>query len=202
MELVGAVETRVQGIKVFALNSAKQLNERIESELVQFTSKSLFDNDALKPEIKARREEPKPDWLEDVVKTLERRLEEISIRLSKVTADTDESAIRFAGLGFRSSREANVWLMLSMPEHNCGLVVDVHMVMEHVHASITRLDSISRLEKLLKLKIKTLADGLAMTSFETKVPRYFSQAATHKVVKQDGSYFDTIATFDDRVGPS
>jgi hypothetical protein len=76
-------------------------------------------------------------------------------------------------------------------------VVDVHMVMEHVHACISGQDSIGRLEKLFKLKIKTLADGIAMTSFETKIPRYFSAAATHKVVKQDASYFDTVATFEE-----
>ena len=71
------------------------------------------------------------------------------------------------------------------------------MVMEHIHAAISRLDSISRLEKLLKLKIKTLADGLAMTLFETKIPRYFSQSATHKVVKVDASFFDSIPTFEE-----
>jgi hypothetical protein len=51
--------------------------------------------------------------------------------------------------------------------------------------------------KLFKLKIKTLADGLAMKSFETKVPRYFSQSSVHKVVKHDTSHFETIATFEE-----
>jgi hypothetical protein len=53
------------------------------------------------------------------------------------------------------------------------------------------------LEKLFKLKIKTLADGLAMKSFETKVPRYFSQSSVHKVVKHDASHFETIGTFEE-----
>jgi hypothetical protein len=58
-----------------------------------------------------------------------------------------------------------------MPDHHCGLVVDIHMVMENIQAAIAGQDSISMLEKLFKLKIQTLADGLAMKSFETKVPR-------------------------------
>jgi hypothetical protein len=52
-------------------------------------------------------------------------------------------------------------------------------------------------DKLFKLKIKTLADGLAMKSFESKVPRYFSQSSVHKVVKHDASHFETIGTFDE-----
>jgi hypothetical protein len=84
-----------------------------------------------------------------------------------------------------------------MPDHHCGLVVDLHMVMEHIQAAIAGQDSISRLEKLFKLKIKTLADGLAMTSFETKVPWYFSQISVHKVVKHDASHFETISTFEE-----
>jgi hypothetical protein len=88
-----------------------------------------------------------------------------------------------------------------MPDHHCGLIVDVHMVMEHVQSSIAGQDSIGRLEKIFKLKIKTLADGLAMSSFEAKIPRYFSQTTVHKVVKADASYFDNIGRFDEWDAP-
>jgi hypothetical protein len=121
----------------------------------------------------------------------------MSTRVSKITAQTDEAAIRFAGLGFRSPKESNAWLVLKMPDHNCGLVVDIHMVMEHVWASIGSKDSITLLEKLLKLKIKTLADGLAMTSFDNQVPRFFSKATGHKVIRADESYFDAIPSFEE-----
>jgi hypothetical protein len=113
-------------------------------------------------------------------------------------AETDNQGIRFAGLGFCSSREANAWLVINVPGHHWGLVVDVHMVMEHVQASSIAAgqDSIVRLEKIFKLKILTLADGLAMSSFEAKVPRYFLQMSVHKVVKPDASYFDNIGSYD------
>jgi hypothetical protein len=38
---------------------------------------------------------------------------------------------------------------------------------------------------------------MALSSFETKIPWYFLATATHKVVRQDASYFDTEATFEE-----
>jgi hypothetical protein len=55
--------------------------------------------------------------------------------VAQVTAKSDKQAIHLEGLGFRSSRESNMWLLLHMPDHHCGLVVDVHMVMEHVQVA-------------------------------------------------------------------
>jgi hypothetical protein len=83
-----------------------------------------------------------------------------------------------------------------MPDHHCGLVVDVHMVMEHIQqTTITGQDMITMLEKLFKLKIKTLPDCMAMKSFETKVPWYFSQSSVHNVVKHDALHFKTVGTY-------
>jgi hypothetical protein len=131
------------------------------------------------------------------MKNFELRLEGNSTRIARLTADTDEQAIRFSGLGF----QANAWLVINMPSHQCGMIVDVHMVMEHIQATISGKDSLGQLEKLYKLKIGTLADGLAMTSFEAKVPRYFLLLSVHKVVKQDASYFETIGTYDEWDAP-
>lgn len=85
-----------------------------------------------------------------------------------------------------------------MPDHHCSLVVVMHMVMEHVRMYISCKDLIGHLEKQFKLKIKTLVNGIAMTLFETKIYWYFSAAAsTHKVVKHNASYFDTVETFEE-----
>jgi hypothetical protein len=146
-------------------------------------------------------DKPKPEWVEEVIKSFETRIEDLSSRLAKVTSETDEQAIRFAGLGFRSAREVNAWLMIHMPAHRCGLIVDVHIVMEHIQVQSFGQDSIKTLESLFKLKIKTMADGLAMTSFEQKIPRFFKKAMTHKVVKDDASFFDTILNFDEWDAP-
>jgi hypothetical protein len=180
-----ALEDRINKLKTFVVRSTKRINDRIETEVMD--SKVRDKSSPFSPD---------PE-LEGVMKSFETRLDQVSTRLSQVTAETDEHAIRFAGLGFRSSREANAWLMIHMPDHHCGLIVDVHIVMEHIQTAIAGQDSISMLEKLLKLKVKTLADGLAMKSYENKIPRYFSQSSGHKVVKHDASYFDNIATHEE-----
>jgi ubiquinone biosynthesis protein UbiJ len=201
-----ALETRVNKIKAFALKSTAHLQRYID-EKAQDDDLAQLGNSA--PELKTNAKEAKPDlvdnskpeWVEDVIKSFESRIEDLSTRLSRVTAETDEQAIRFAGLGFRSAREANAWLMIHMPAHHCGLIVDVHTVLEHIQVQSFGQDSIKTLESLIKLKIKTMADGLAMTSFEQKLPRFFKKGTTHKVIKNDASHFDTIASFDEWDAP-
>ncbi len=180
-----ALDSRLSKIKNFALQSSMKLNGRIDAEMDAWTF-------GKKPEADAT-----PDWSSEAIKDFEDRLEDMSSRLSNVTAETDETSIRFAGLGFRSSREANAWLMIHLPDHPCGLIVDVHIVMEHVSASLSSNEIISRLEKQVKLKVPTLADGLAMSSFQNAVPRFFSKAGAHKVIKNDASYFNEIASFEE-----
>jgi hypothetical protein len=128
---------------------------------------------------------------------MEGKICKVSEGLARVTADNDDQAIRFAGLGFRSSKESSAWLVTHMPEHHCGLLVDVHIVMEHIQSSITGTDTINMLEKLFKLKLQTLADGMAMKSYERKIPRFFSQSSVHRVIKHDDSHFESIATYEE-----
>ena len=138
-----------------------------------------------------------PDWADTFAKNFEKRLDDVSTRLAKVTSETDEQAIRFAGLGFRSLRESEAWLAIHLPEHQCGLIVDVHIVMEHVHASIGGQEVIGQLQKQIKLGILTLADGLAMSSFQSKLPRFLSKQGAHTVIKNDTSFFSEVATWDE-----
>ena len=125
----------------------------------------------------------------------------MSARLSRVTAETDEQAIRFTGLGFRSTHEANSWLAINLPEHPCGLIVDVHIVMEHVYAAIEGQEVIGQLQRQIKLGILTLADGLAMSLFQTKVPRFFSKQGAHTAIKNDSSFFREVIIWDDWDAP-
>jgi hypothetical protein len=202
-----ALDGRINKIKTFVLKTAKHLQECIDEkgldEDLDFPPMSPANKtkEAAKAEFIKDADHPKPEWVEDVIKSFETRIEDLSTRMSRVTAETDEQAVRFAGLGFRTSREANAWLVMHMPAHHCGLIVDVHTVMEHIQVQSFGQDSIKTLESLIKLKIKTMADGLAMTSFEQKMPRFFKKATSHKVIKDDASHFDTIASFDEWDAP-
>jgi hypothetical protein len=138
-----------------------------------------------------------PEWVEDVIKLLESRIEDLSTHLSKVTTEIDEQAVRFAGLGRISFiTRRNVWLVCHLPAHHCGLIVEVHVVLKHIQAQSFGQDLIKTLENLIKLKIKTMADDLAITSFEQKMLRFFKKLTSHKVVKDDESHFDTVVSFD------
>ncbi len=78
-----------------------------------------------------------------------------------------------------------------------GLMVDVHMIVEHVYQAVNRIDTIAMLEKLYKIKVQRIADGVAMTSFDAKTPKFFSKIKGHHVLKLDASYFDAIAEWAD-----
>jgi hypothetical protein len=106
-------------------------------------------------------------------------------------------AIRFAGLGFWGQAEANAWLSMHILSHDFGWILDPHIVMEHTHYAVTTEDTLKRLEGIYKLKLSTIAQGLAVSSFENKVPEFFSKASTYKVIKDDSSYFDAIPSFAD-----
>jgi hypothetical protein len=64
-----------------------------------------------------------------------------------------------------------------------GLIVDVHMVFEHVYPAIEGTGTISTMEKLYKIKVFCIADIIAMTSFDAKTPKCFSKSQGHRVLK-------------------
>jgi hypothetical protein len=82
--------------------------------------------------------------------------------------------------------------MAHLPFHNSSPIVDVHIVLEHIHAQIFGNDSIKMLESLSKLEIKIMVDSLAMTSFEQKVPHFCKKSTVHKVIKDGASHIDTF----------
>jgi hypothetical protein len=43
----------------------------------------------------------------------------------------------------------------------------------------------------------TITQGLAVSSFENRVPKFFSRTNTYRVIKDDSSYFDAIPTYAD-----
>jgi hypothetical protein len=191
----------IKTLQVFVKESTLRLNEKLDVEVqdlhakLENLGKRPRSDDPTKegPKLKRQagrtptgaheagdRRTERPDWASEVISTFEGRVNGLENKVQKISADSDETAIKFAGLGFRSQKETAAWCEIAIPHHNCGLIVDAHMVLEHVNAAIEGQETIHRLEKLSRLKIKTIADGLAMTSFETKLPRYFLHLALIK----------------------
>ena len=112
---------------------------------------------------------PPSDWAEDIVKRFELKVDAMSDRLNRLSADASKDCIRFGGLGFDSLSKASSWLAENVPDHAFGLIVDPHTVMEHIQSSIAGKACLPKMERLYKLKLLTIGEAVAMTSFENKV---------------------------------
>jgi hypothetical protein len=134
---------------------------------------------------------------EDVLGLVKQRLIALETKLAKLIAKGDERAINFAGLGFQSISKSNAWLETELVNHPSGLIVDVHMVFEHIYYALKGIDTISTMEKLYKIKVTCIADSVAMTSFNTKTPKFFCKVQGHRVLKGDASYLDLIVSHSD-----
>ena len=122
------------------------------------------------------------------------RLSRLEQELAKSKA-ADGEGVGFHNLGFQSRNEANAWLELHAPKNQFGFIVDFHTVMEHIHQQITGMDSLAALGKLYKLRLKTMSESVAMTSFEVQSPRFLTSSGAHSVVDSEASYFSHIVSY-------
>jgi hypothetical protein len=132
----------------------------------------------------------------DIESRLEKKMAALEDKTNRLVSDQDGNSISFQGLGFSNAEEAYSWLEMNGPKE-FGLMVDFHTVLEHVYQSSTNSDTLSRLQTLYKLKISTLTEGVAMTSFDSLLPKYFAKDGSHRVVRYGDSYFDKIANWSD-----
>jgi len=178
---VSILNKQLQSLHSFAVDSSRKLNNRINS--IPMVSSSL-DHSSLEEDINQR---------EKVVLGLISGLER---ELSSLRANYDAEAIKFGQLGFRSSKESDAWVITHHPGEDFGLLVDFHLVMEHVYVQMTGQKLISNLEKIYKMALRNNNQALAISSFETRLPRFFS-TETRSFVRKDESYFPAIKSWDD-----
>jgi hypothetical protein len=128
---------------------------------------------------------------------LETCLNEMQIQLSRVMAKGDEPAIGFAGLGFLKPSQANSWIEAKMPHHPTGASVDIHIVFERIHHSMSNVSTLSVMQQLVKIKVQSIADGSAITSYNQRIPKFFSKSSGHKVIKDAASFLDLVPFWTD-----
>jgi hypothetical protein len=114
-----------------------------------------------------------------------------------VVAKSDERAIWFAGLDFQSSSDSNARLETELQNHQSGLIVNAHMVFENLYHTINGINTLGTMEKLYKIKISCISGSVAITSFDNKMPKYFSTIKGHHVLRNNSSYFDSIISHSD-----
>jgi hypothetical protein len=137
-----------------------------------------------------------------ITSRIEARINSMEVKIGKLFAKGDDLSIKFSGLGFTKPPDANSWLEKELPHHPAGLIVDAHMVFEHVFYNMDNTDTLARLQQCYKIKVTTIADGVAITSFNSKIPKFFIRSHGHKVVKADGSFLDSIALYQECDDPS
>jgi outer membrane murein-binding lipoprotein Lpp len=127
------------------------------------------------------------------------KVADIATQVSQLRSESEGEAVKFFGLGFRDNREAEAWITTYMDDCSYGFIVDAHMVFEHVFSYVSESEStIKQLQGLNKLKIDNLTQSLAISSFETRIPKYFSKSASVAVSmlkKPSFSHFDQIPSY-------
>jgi hypothetical protein len=163
----------IKTLQAFVKESTLQLNEKLDVEVQDLHAK--FEELGERPRIDDPNEEgPKPkrslpsapqagrtptgvhdagdhnterpDWASEVNSTFEGRVNGLENKVQQISAESDETATKFAGLGFGSQKETAAWCKIAILHQNCGLIVDAHMVLEHVNAAIEGQETITRLE--------------------------------------------------------
>jgi hypothetical protein len=110
-----------------------------------------------------------------------------------VIADTHHDLVKFNGFGFRRAEEAFTWVDIHLPDHKFELIVDVHMVFEHLSSLSAK--TITILQQLVKIDMKDMSPGVAVSSFDNRLPKRLTEAAGCMAVKTDESFFEIVKSY-------
>jgi hypothetical protein len=113
------------------------------------------------------------ETVKELVARVETRINLMEKKFHGLIARSDERAVTFAGLGFQSTTDSNAWFETELRRRQSGLMVDIHMVFEHIFHAINGIDTIAMVEMLYKIKVTCIADSVAMTSFDAKTSKHF-----------------------------
>ena len=125
------------------------------------------------------------------------RISSLEAQVRGLIADSTDTAIGFAGLGFRSQVEVQAWVSAELKTHSFGLFPDVYTLLDWIYAASDAEDTLlTRLEKLHKLKIESGAEARAMNAFEHKIPKILHKGKGSLIVRGGESHLTNIPTYD------
>ena len=170
---------KLQQLEAFAIDSARKLQANIVSALNQNSNRVMT-------------EERQQD------SALLKRLDALEREMSIVRSSNDSSVIKYSNLGFRSQKECDAWIEINQPSDDYGLIIDFNGLMEHVWTQIVGQKILTNLEKVYKMKLSSNNQAVTLTSFETRIPKFFcGESRAMGVVKEGDSYFKMIKTWED-----
>ena len=72
---------------------------------------------------------------------------DLDSQMRSIASSSNKTAIKFCKLGFNSFEEASEWYSTNATGEQFGLLVDFHMVMEHVAYQLAPSSAISKMQK-------------------------------------------------------
>jgi len=127
-----------------------------------------------------------------------RRLEKMENEMAMVRSMNDESAVKYANLGFSSQKDSDAWIEANLPSDNYGLLMDFNLVFEHLHTQIAGQKILVNLREIYKMKLSDNNQAVALTSFETRIPKVFNgESRSVGIVREGESYFRNIKSWED-----
>ena len=120
--------------------------------------------------------------LQEDIEAMQETFEELKEEVAKLRSN-QEKPIEFQSLGFEDPDEAHSWIVKNCLVGSYGYVIDFHVLMEYIYQKLNGQDNLSRLEKLHKIKLKSNMEAIAISSFETMCPRFFSKSGDNEVIK-------------------
>jgi len=173
------LERRMNSYNKFTVDAIQILNKKIS------TNGSSSDRYSQQSEDLDQRE-----------KRIWSKVNDLNLQVNSLRSSNDETAIKFGQLGLRNVKELSSWMEIHFPNEDYGYLVDCHIVFEHVHVQISGQKLMSNLEKIYKMSLRSNNQALAITSFESRLPRFFSTDSKN-YIRKDESYFPAIKSWDD-----
>ena len=125
------------------------------------------------------------------INRLEDKIDTFQSGVTKMS-DGHSNVISYHNLGFRNTGEADTWIEEHSPHGKYGLMIDFHIMIEHIEQKVRGVDALARLEKVHKIHLPSNTEAVAISSFQTMIPRFFSKPGEHQVIGNTESYFTNI----------
>ena len=124
---------------------------------------------------------------------------ELKDKIDVIQNAGDELYVNYQGIILHNHIDACNWIDVNMSDGTFEVLVDFHGSMQHIFKSLTDINVVDSLTKMAKISVKNVHQAVVMSSFETAIPRFFTNGSTAKiselVVDDSTSYFNAIPNY-------
>jgi hypothetical protein len=96
-------------------------------------------------------------------------------------------------LAFDDMKKQEPGLEIHSPDHKFGLIIDVHLVFEHLYSAVEK--AVPTLQQLKKIDMTDMSQGIAVSSFYQPISKLLCDGTGYSVVQVDESYFDRMKSY-------